>query len=275
MITDVRLVICDIDGTLVKNNRELTLRTKNVIQRLRKHGILFGIASGRPLDELDKKAGLWGFDEPFDVLIGMNGSELWDEVHQHRYDYFKMKKEWLKEVITLMEPFESNCFIYKDGYLLSEKMNEQIIHSAKSSGKEVIVADDISQMYETDNAKIMFRVKEEDMAGIEAYVNQHPSPYYKGFKTQSMLLEFANIHVSKAYALEEYCKMNYFGLENVVSFGDTSNDNDMLKCSGLGVCMCNGSNDTLAIADDITEFSNEEDGFARYMEEHFLLPKGW
>ena len=34
--------------------------------------------------------------------------------------------------------------------------------------------------------------------------------------------------------------------------------------------MINGSDDTKAIADDITAYSNDEDGFARYMEEHFL-----
>ena len=55
----------------------------------------------------------------------------------------------------------------------------------------------------------------------------------------------------------------------MVAFGDTTNDNDMLQYSGLGVCMSNGSDDTKAIADDITKCSNDEDGFAQYMEEKF------
>ena len=56
----------------------------------------------------------------------------------------------------------------------------------------------------------------------------------------------------------------------MVAFGDTTNDNDMLQYSGLGVCMSNGSDDTKAIADDITKCSNDKDGFAQYMEENFL-----
>lgn len=69
--------------------------------------------------------------------------------------------------------------------------------------------------------------------------------------------------------------MNQLPLENVIAFGDTTNDNEMLEISGLGVCMFNGSEDTKKAADDITEKSNNEDGFAYYMERHFLKPLGW
>lgn len=77
MKKNIRLVICDIDSTLVTTERELTPRTRDVIHQLHAQGIYFGIASGRPLDELAKKAELWGIHYAFDILIGMNGSELW------------------------------------------------------------------------------------------------------------------------------------------------------------------------------------------------------
>lgn len=266
----IRLVICDIDSTLVNSDRELTDKTREVISRLRKEGVYFGIASGRPLDELEKKAKLWGFDEQFDVLIGMNGSELWDGIHQREYSYFKLKKEWIKEIIEMMERFESNYFIYHHGYILCKKDDEMMHHSATSSDKEIVVMNDAADMYQEENAKIMFRVSEDIMEDIETYVEEHPSPYYKGFKTQSTLIEFADGRVSKAYALKKFCEMNEIALEDVVAFGDTTNDNDMIECSGLGVCMCNGSDDTKAIADDITEKSNDEDGLAWYMMDHFI-----
>lgn len=174
-----------------------------------------------------------------------------------------------------MEPFDANYFIYHDGYLLCRRNDAMMQHSAKSSDKEIVVMDTPEQLYQKENAKIMFRVTEEVMPAIERYVAQHPSPFYKGFKTQSTLMEFADHRVSKAFALKKYCEMNQLSFASVVAFGDTSNDNDMLACSGLGVCMCNGSADTKAIADDITKKSNDEDGFAWYMEEHFLKPFGW
>ena len=248
----------------------MTPRTRDVINQLHAQGIYFGIASGRPLDELAKKAELWGIHYAFDILIGMNGSELWDNLHQKEYSYFKMKKDWIQETMNLMKPFDSNCFIYRDDCLLCERDDAHTRKSALTSDKRMVVVDALSVMYEQENAKIMYRVKEADVDEIEQYLKEHPSPYYKGFKTQPTLIEFADQRVSKAYALKKFCEFNKIPPEKVVAFGDTTNDNDMLQYSGLGVCMSNGSDDTKAIADDITKCSNDEDGFAQYMEENFL-----
>ena len=46
-----KLVICDIDATLVNEKKELTPRTKKALIQLHEKGIYFGIASGRPADE--------------------------------------------------------------------------------------------------------------------------------------------------------------------------------------------------------------------------------
>lgn len=266
---DLRLVICDIDSTLITSDYILTVRAKRVIENLRKHGVYFGIASGRPLDEIEKRAGTWGFDTNFDILIGMNGSELWDGIHQKQFDYYKLKREWIKDTINVMRPFKNNCYIYHHGYILCRENDEMMRKSAKSSNKEIVLYKDVSEMYEEENAKIMFRVDEDNMEQIEVYLEQHQNEFYKGFKTQTTLMEFADRRISKAYALKKFCEMNMFPLKSVVAFGDTTNDNDMLACSGLGVCMCNGSDDTKAIADIITEKSNDEDGFADFMETHF------
>lgn len=66
--------------------------------------------------------------------------------------------------------------------------------------------------------------------------------------------------------------MHQIPMEAVVTFGDASNDNELLQVSGWGVCMKNGLSDTKAVADEITEYTNEEDGFARYMTE-VLFPR--
>ena len=95
----------------------------------------------------------------------------------------------------------------------------------------------------------MFRVKAEDMPEIEKWVNAHPSENYLGVKTQSIMMEFCDKRINKAYALKKFCEIHDIKLSEVVAFGDTSNDNEMLQAAGLGVCLKNGSEDTKAIAD--------------------------
>ena len=89
-----KLVICDIDATLVNEKKELTPRTKEALIKLHEKGIYFGIASGRPADELKRNKEYWDLPFDFDFVVGMNGAELWDGVHQKFYSYFMMKKEW-------------------------------------------------------------------------------------------------------------------------------------------------------------------------------------
>ena len=48
---DLRLVLCDIDGTLIVTGQPLSARTKDVLNRLHEHGVLVGIASGRSVDQ--------------------------------------------------------------------------------------------------------------------------------------------------------------------------------------------------------------------------------
>ena len=274
MNENIRLVVCDLDGTLITSDRKLTAKTKKTIETLHAHGVYFGLASGRSVDQqLINFAKDWGFDFEFDVLIGMNGSELWDAIHKKRYDFYPLKKEWIKEIIEMMEPFDLNPFLYYQGKMLCKKIDDSSLRSAKNNHIKLQVANDISEFFAEDNAKIMFRIPEEQMAEIEHYVNQHPSPHYKAFKTQTTMLEFTDRRVSKDIALKHFCEINHIPLSHVVAFGDINNDNEMLQCSGWGVCLLNGSDETKALANDVTEKSNDEDGFALYMEEHYFKKK--
>lgn len=122
--------------------------------------------------------------------------------------------------------------------------------------------------WKEENAKIMFRVDEAEMPLIEQYFKKHPSQHYKAFKTQNTLIEFSDKRISKAIALEKFCKNNKISLCSVMAFGDMSNDKEMLEISGWGVSLLNGSDDLKLIADDITEKDCENEGVADYLEKY-------
>lgn len=270
MERSTRLVICDVDGTLVGNNRMLSPAARQVIDQLRQQGIYFGIASGRPVSEVETLLERWQIQEPFDVVIGMNGAELWDGIHGDFSDYFKLKPEWIKEIMELMAPFDLNACIYKDEGMLCQREDEMTLQSVRRSGKKIQIAQSNEEFYAQANAKIMFRTTPDRLDAAEKYAKEHPSSFYKAFRTGPFILEFADRRISKAYALKKFCEKHHFQMEEVLAFGDTSNDNEMLKASGWGVCLCNGSEDTKAAANAITEKSNNEDGFAWYMKQHFF-----
>ncbi len=262
----IRLVLCDIDGTLYDWNRILSPRTIADINRLHEEGYGFGIASGRPYEELIHYAENWGFSFPFDIIIGLNGAELYIERTRKLYSYYKLSRETLKKTMEVMSRFEANPFMYWHGKLLAVKMDAMIIKSSKTSQREIVIAKDPSELYAEENVKIMFRMSEEETARAEAWLAEHPDPDYAAFKTQSTLIEFMDPRLSKGFAIREMQKLGEYEPHEILAFGDTTNDNSMLEEAGWGVCLANGSDDTKACADDVTRYSCRDDGFADYLE---------
>lgn len=273
---DLRLVLCDIDGTLIVTGQPLSARTKDVLNRLHEHGVLVGIASGRSVDQqLIHQADQWNLGWQFDVIIGMNGGELWDGLCQKRSDYFKLKQEWIKEIIELMAPFNLNPFMYYHDVMLCLREDDDVKKSSRRNQTRARYVKEISEFWSEDNAKIMFRMKEEQMPEVEAYTAAHPSPHYHAFKTQTNLIEFCDRRINKSVSMLAFCQRHNLPIESVMAFGDMSNDRELLKEAGWGVCLLNGSDDTKACADEITEKTCADDGFADYVEKHILLPRGW
>ena len=268
-----KLVIADIDGTLVNYGKDIMPLTRQALIDLHEKGVLLGIASGRPVgDQLKANAAKWGLDFQFDVIIGMNGGQLLDVRNNVYKEFYKLKAEYIHEIIDMMRPLDLNPFVYKEGYMLSGRLDEEMKASAVRNHEPAIPCKDESELWEEDNAKLLFRLppNPEEVKKIVDFASSHPKPYYQSVLSGPKMLEFQDPRVNKGVALIDYCNDNGIELSEVVAIGDASNDNDMLKVAGLGVCLKNGTPDTLAIADVITEYDCDEDGAGRYLYQYVL-----
>ena len=93
MIQDVSLVVADIDGTLVDDKyHKMMPLTQKAYHILQDHGVYLGIASGRGINhQMKERVTDWGFTKPFELLIGLNGGEVYDEIHDSRKEFYKLK----------------------------------------------------------------------------------------------------------------------------------------------------------------------------------------
>lgn len=269
MYENIKLVVADIDGTLARQSHEPSKNTLRMIQEVRKAGYLFGLASGRTLDDVINYYKEWDLPEQFDFIIAWNGCELWDQSTESRYQYNKISKGGLKEICQIMSKVDSVISMYLPNIYLTTQKNIKTMASAMKSHRKLIATNDISDFYKQDNCGIMFRFDESKMNEVEKYLSQFKDREYISFKTQPNLIEFSHRDSNKAFALKEYCTMHDIKLEDCLSFGDTTNDNEMLKCS-TGVCLCNGSDDTKKCALALTELDNEHDGCAHYIRKYLL-----
>ncbi|MCR5794451.1 MAG: HAD family hydrolase [Solobacterium sp.] len=279
MINELGFLVADIDGTLVNEPREMMELTKKVLTDLHRRGIRLGIASGRPLGEhLYSLPAFWGLDFQFDCYIGMNGGQLYDFEKDQYSEFYKLEPEVIRDVVELMDAsgIDANPFIYIGEDMLSRERDAMMEAAMKRHGIQCDVINNISDLYRTSNAKILFRLRDaKDMPALEAYLAEHRSDRFAFFKTQPTMMEFQDSRVSKAVAMLAYCRENSIPVDTVMAFGDMTNDNEMLKEAGWSVCLKQGSDDTKACADAVTEYTNDEDGFGHYMIDHWYIPKGW
>jgi hypothetical protein len=84
-------------------------------------------------------------------------------------------------------------------------------------------------------------------------------------------VEYLMPNNTKGTAVEALCQHLGISLSEVVAFGDGENDAEMLEAVGKGVAMKNARPKAKACANEVTEFTNDEDGVATHLEKLFHL----
>ena len=84
-------------------------------------------------------------------------------------------------------------------------------------------------------------------------------------RTDAVLLEFLHPEVSKGAALRKVMQSLGLDSDQVIAFGDSHNDLDLLQIAGTGVAMGNADDEVKAQA-DVVAAPNTEDGVARVLE---------
>ncbi|MBR0138253.1 MAG: HAD family phosphatase [Erysipelotrichaceae bacterium] len=272
MFENIRLIVADIDGTLKETADPMSAENTEALRLLHEKGIWLGLASGRKVQQLKEYVVEWGIEFPFEVHLGLNGGQIWDEIDGELIESYKLKKEWIRQIMEVMAPYEASASVYlpdKNVTLIS-KMTEGERASMLRNHDQRIIAKSFEDFATIEREKLCFRTdNEQEMARIEEGLSHYDFDGFRAFKTQKTVIEFMDERVSKGNALQRYCSKHNIDLEDVMAFGDTSNDNEMLKCC-VGVCLADGTEDTLKIARYVTDKSCAENGFADFVKKNLL-----
>lgn len=275
MIDRITAVIADVDGTLSNKGDIPMPRTLAALERLHERGILFGTASGRPLDHrsLDK-AHEWGLSFEFDLAIGMNGGDLWDKDHEGVEHIMLLSKDFIQEICEFMWPLDCNVIVYEDAYdHVLVKRNDPKLEASVGRNRSKVDFTTPAGMALKDTGKIEIQY-EETAPGVEeqimAVVAAHPSPNWSAVRTFPGTVEFMTPGLEKGVGLLRYAERNAIPVSEIMAFGDWDNDVSLIREAGWGVCMANGCDAAKAVADAITEHGVAEDGFGRYFEDHLF-----
>lgn len=279
MIKKLTAIASDIDGTLAGKGENLMPKTRDAIIRLHNEGILFGPASGRPIDEnILGKAMQWDLGFDFDFAIGMNGGELYDSKTGKLDKYYMLSKENIKKILTFLKPFDCNAIVYKNAYheIYCLRMDDFMKASQKRNHSHVVVGD-INTLSQWDTGKIEVQFKESERDAILKTIKENEDgtwSFVQTYRNQNhCTFEFQDPRVNKGVALEKYAERYNIPLNEIMAFGDQDNDIGLLKAAGWGVCMLNGADETKEVAQAVTEYDVNHDGIGNYLEMHWFNQK--
>lgn len=270
MIKNVKMIIADIDGTLVKKGeKEMMPLTRKMLTRIHDEGILFGIASGRPVDDkMRARKDEWQLPFDFDIMIGMNGGQLWDRFHEDIEEYYMLEPDTMHEILDLMRPFHLIASIYEGDHMVATALDRLQVESIERNQMKFINTEgDEDRLCIRPVNKILFRYDAREQEMME-YIHAHPSEKYQAVITYPGLVEFQDPRVSKGNALLACAERLQIPVSSILAFGDLDNDNEMLAAAGWGVALKNGGEETKRIADEITAYDVENDGVGHYLEDH-------
>lgn len=270
MIKNVKMIIADIDGTLVKKGeKEMMPLTRKMLTRIHDEGILFGIASGRPVDDkMRARKDEWQLPFDFDIMIGMNGGQLWDRFHEDIEEYYMLEPDTMHEILDLMRPFHLIASIYEGDHMVATALDRLQVESIERNQMKFINTEgDEDRLCIRPVNKILFRYDAREQEMME-YIHAHPSEKYQAVITYPGLVEFQDPRVSKGNALLACAERLQIPVSSILVFGDLDNDNEMLAAAGWGVALKNGGEETKRIADEITAYDVENDGVGHYLEDH-------
>lgn len=255
---DVRLVLSDVDGTLLTSTKRLTPAAVAAVGALGDRGVHFALTSGRP------PRGMTMLFEPLHLqtpIAAFNGGLIVDRDLRTLRE-LSMDDDAVAATIEVLGRWGVSTWVFQgtDWFVLDAD-GPHVRHEADVCQFEPIVVasfdairgDVVKVVGVSDDTPLVDAAREELHADFaDALSATNSQPYY---------LDVTHRDANKGSVVEYLAQRYDIEPDHVAVIGDMSNDLLMFAKAGVRIAMGNASADVRDAADHVTK-SNDEDGFA-------------
>ncbi|MGT2935199.1 Cof-type HAD-IIB family hydrolase [Streptococcus castoreus] len=267
-----KIIAIDLDGTLLHRDNTISTYTQKTIKAVQAKGHHVIISTGRPYR---MALGYYLQLELKTPIITFNGSlthlpeQKWNYEHNVTLD-----KNYLLKLLEFQDDFQMDFIAseYRKNFYVTMDRPKSI--NPQLFGVEMITPAmtlEIAKITRNPNALLTQTYHEDKYALAKDmrtfFKNEIEIDSWGG---PLNILEISPKDINKAYALNYLLGIYNMDKKDLIAFGDEHNDTEMLAFAGTGYAMKNASPVLLPYADQQLDFSNEEDGVAKKLEELFL-----
>lgn len=265
-LSDYKLIVFDIDGTLVGSSHEMHPFTRDTLLHLHELNIPFTLATGKILPATRAQADELRIRLP---LIMANGSVLQKRDGEVLYN-ISLPVDVTKRAIQICDEMKKDLVIYIIDQLYIKKMNDNIypIYSNVSTGiNEVGDWEKINdRIHQVTKCLVVDIENQQNLIELGNIFLQEFEGRADIVHTSTKLVEILPLGVTKATAVSKLAGELSISMNEVMAFGDYDNDASMLSAAGLGIAVENASAAAKAAA-DLVIGPCEENAPAKFLQE--------
>lgn len=282
---NIKAIFLDMDGTILHEDNRASEYTRDVINSLRDNEFKVFLATGRSYSEIHQLV-----PEGFSVdgIISSNGTT--GEVNDKNIFKHSMPLDAVNQIVKLAQqhhiyyevfPFgEQRLVLKEDQPWMSEMVSgsetppNNVGQSEWASRREAIKdkIQWVDQFPEKDYSKIyLFNTNLDKISRFRDELQQNKVLLNVSVSNSSRYnAETMAYNTDKGTGIKEM--IEYFNIkqEETLVIGDSDNDRAMFEFGHYTVAMKNARTEIQSLTDDVTEYTNEEDGAAKYLKKHFL-----
>ena len=265
----IRLVLSDVDGTLVRSDKSLSERSIAAVQELHAAGIAFAVTSGRPPRGMSMLVEPLALESP---IAAFNGGLIVEpdlSVVEDRV----VPDGLVARAVALLESFELSAWLYRGSdWLVVDADGPHVAREAQTVQFEPTVVDSFDGL-ESDIAKIVGVSDDHDaVAAAATAAADELGDRVSSSRSQPYYLDITHPLANKG-AVARFLSARYaIPPEEIATIGDMPNDVLMFAHSGLSIAMGNADREVQRAARRVTT-GNDDDGFANAVE-RFILREG-
>ncbi len=263
---DIKLICCDIDGTLVRQDKSLSDENIKWIQRVvREKDVKFTIVSGRMYSSIVHFYNTIGIKC---LASCLNGALLYDEdgniIKDHRIEenvanhIYHISKDFSVAMLVIIgNEWYTECH---EGFLYSEKLPIYRKPSIIENLENLLEREKVNKILFMSQEKIQIdNLREKIMKEISK-----DASFYYG----NNFLEIMPRGINKGTAIDDLSSYYDIDKSEIMALGDDLNDLEMLSKAGYSVAMANATEEAKKVAKYLTQ-TNENDGVARAIARFF------
>ena len=266
------LIALDLDDTLLKDDLSISDYTVDILTKAADKGIFIVICSGRPYSAIlpaVRRLNIAG--KPTGrFVIAQTGTSILD-LHK-RDEIFSCLTEGaiLKQVFHEARNAGMSCEVYNDNTIFVPYEDFWTERDKNLTSLNMEVVEDYDNFLEKGFPKIVVPGNPEDISRLQDVLIKKMGHLCAIVTSKASLLEIQTKESGKGESLLWLC--NYLGIDskNLMAFGDSFNDETMIQTAPLSVAMINGCDEIKEQATFVTEFTNNEDGVAKFIEKFVL-----